>query len=116
MRAAVVALADLGRSARMQYHARALAGSSVDVDFVGYEGTPLPRAVVDDGRITVHRFTPSMARIGQTSSVKYALLAVVDNLRVVFSLWREVRADPRPRPPPRPGPPAASPAPAPPLH
>jgi len=40
MKAVVVALADLGRSARMQYHARAASG--VDVELVGYEGTGLP--------------------------------------------------------------------------
>jgi hypothetical protein len=58
MRAVVLALADLGRSARMQYHARALAASGVDVEFVWYEGTPLPRALNDAPRITVHRIKP----------------------------------------------------------
>ena len=48
MRAAIVALADLGRSARMRYHARALASQGVDVDLVGFEGTPLPKAVAED--------------------------------------------------------------------
>jgi hypothetical protein len=43
MRAAVVCLGDLGRSARMRYHAHALAANGVDVDLVGLEGTPLPR-------------------------------------------------------------------------
>ena len=38
MRAAVVALGDLGRSARMQYHAQALAAHGVDVDLVGLRG------------------------------------------------------------------------------
>ena len=38
MRAAVVALGDLGRSARMRYHAHALAANGVDVDLVGLEG------------------------------------------------------------------------------
>ena len=53
MRAAVVALADLGRSARMRYHARALASQGVDVDLVGFEGTPLPKAIAEDGRCTL---------------------------------------------------------------
>ena len=60
MRAAVVALGDLGRSARMQYHAQALAAQNgVDVDLVGFEGTPLPKAITDDPRITVHRLNPA---------------------------------------------------------
>ena len=42
MRAAVVALGDLGRSARMRYHAQALSAHGVDVDLVGFEDTPLP--------------------------------------------------------------------------
>ena len=41
MRAAVVVLGDLGRSARMRYHAQALAANGVDVDLVGFEGMPL---------------------------------------------------------------------------
>ncbi len=53
MRAAVVALGDLGRSARMRYHAQALAGHGVDVDLVGFEGTPLPREITHEPRITV---------------------------------------------------------------
>ena len=53
MRAAVVALADLGRSARMRFHALALATQGVDVDLVGFEGTPLPKAVTGDPRITI---------------------------------------------------------------
>ena len=50
MRAAVVTLGDLGRSARMQYHARALAASGIDVDLVGFAGTALPRAIADEPR------------------------------------------------------------------
>jgi beta-1,4-mannosyltransferase len=96
MRAVVVALADLGHSARMQYHARALAGTGVDVDFVGYEGTKLPRVVAGDARVTVHRFEPSTLRLGQSSSVRYALLAIIDTLRVSVRLWRTLRKLPRP--------------------
>ena len=55
MRAAVVCLGDLGRSARMRYHARALSANGVDVDLVGLEGTPLPRDISDDPKITVRR-------------------------------------------------------------
>src|SRR6266513_1447815 len=58
MRAVVVALIDLGRSARMRYHAQALSAHGVDVDLVGFEGTPLPRAFTDVPRITVHRLSP----------------------------------------------------------
>ena len=77
MRVVVVALADLGRSARMQYHARALAASGVDVDFVGYEGTPLPRAVAEDPRIHVRRIVPSMLRV-RRGAARYLLFAAVD--------------------------------------
>ncbi len=60
MRAVVVALGDLGRSARMRYHAQALSAHGVDVDLVGFDGTPLPRAITDDPRITVHRLSASL--------------------------------------------------------
>src|SRR5574338_571960 len=96
MRAVVLALADLGKSARMQYHARALAASGVDVDLVGFEGTGLSRAVLDDPRITVHRFTPSSLRYRQTSGFAYATVAVFDTLRVAARLWRLLRTLPPP--------------------
>ncbi|MGC4084945.1 MAG: glycosyltransferase [Vicinamibacterales bacterium] len=92
MRAVVLALADLGKSARMQYHARALAASGVEVDLVGYEGTGLPRAILDDTRITVHRVVPSSLRYRQTSGVMYAFVAVFDTLRVAARLWRLLRS------------------------
>jgi beta-1,4-mannosyltransferase len=96
MRAVVLALADLGRSARMQYHARALSASGLDVDLVGYVGTPLPHAITEDPRITVHRFTPSTLRLRRTSSVTYAIVAVFDTLRLAFRLWRTLRTLPQP--------------------
>lgn len=91
MRAAVLALADLGKSARMQYHARALAAHGVDVDLVGFEGTPLPRAIEDDPRITVHRFAASNLRLGRVTSVGYAVVAVFDTLKVMLRLWIALR-------------------------
>jgi beta-1,4-mannosyltransferase len=96
MRAVVLALADLGRSARMQYHARALAASGVDVDFVGYEGTPLPKLIDDAPRITVHRFAPSTLRLRRSSPFVYALVAIFDTLRLSYRLWRTLRTLPPP--------------------
>ena len=46
----------------MQYHAHALAAHGVDVDVVGFEGTPLPRAIADEPRIAVHRIEASALR------------------------------------------------------
>src|SRR3954468_12117193 len=91
MRAVVLVLADLGKSARMQYHARALASSGVDVDLVGYVGTALPKTILDDPGIVVHRFKPSSVRYEQTNGVTYALAAVFDTLRVSLRLWRLLR-------------------------
>jgi len=91
MRAVVIALADLGKSARMQYHARALAASGVDVDLVGFEGTALPRAIVDAPGIAVHRLRPSTRRYRETNSLSYASVAAFDTLRVGLRLWRVLR-------------------------
>src|SRR5204863_1834592 len=63
MRAAIVALGDLGRSARMLYHAHALAARGVDVDLVGFEGTSLPKSISTDARIHVHRLNPATLRL-----------------------------------------------------
>src|SRR5438067_11365258 len=96
MRAVVLALADLGRSARMQYHARALAASGAEVDFVGYEGTPLPHAIADHPHITVHRLTPSSLRLSRSSAFGYAIVAILDTIRLSYRLWRELRTLVRP--------------------
>ncbi len=96
MRAVVVALSDLGRSPRMQYHAQALAGSGVDVDLVGYEGTPLSHRITDDPHITVHRISPLTRRFRQPSGIAYATVAAVEELRLSVRLWRLLRSLPRP--------------------
>mgnify|MGYP006276441387 CR=1 FL=1 len=91
MRAVVLALADLGKSARMQYHARALAANGVDVDLVGFSGTAVPKALEDDPRITLHRFTASTLRHRQFTSLTYALVAVLDTVIVKARLWWTLR-------------------------
>lgn len=75
----------------MQYHARALVTSGLDVDLIGFEGTPLPKAILDDPRITVHRFRNSNSRLSQRSSVGYALVAILDALKVAARLWAVLR-------------------------
>ena len=97
MRAAVVALADLGRSARMRYHALALATQGVDVDIVGFEGTPLPKAVTGDPRITIHRLDPATLRLrGGFKGATYAAAGLFDAARLSFRLWRILRTLPQP--------------------
>jgi beta-1,4-mannosyltransferase len=97
MRAAVVCLGDLGRSARMRYHARALSASGVDVDLVGLEGTPLPREISHDPRITVHRLgTPRWNIRGELTGSTYAAAGLFDAMRIGFRLWRVLRTLPRP--------------------
>jgi beta-1,4-mannosyltransferase len=81
----------------MRYHAQALAANGVDVDLVGLEGTPLPRAVTDEPRITVHRITmPTLRRRRGLSGSGYAAAALFDAARVSFRLWRTLTSLPRP--------------------
>src|SRR5471032_609261 len=97
MRAAVVCLGDLGRSARMRYHAHALAANGVEVDLVGLEGTPLPRAITDERRITVHRIpTPRLKTRGELTGSTHAAAGLPDALRISYRLWRTLRTLPRP--------------------
>src|SRR4030095_646107 len=97
MRAVVVALGDLGRSARMRYHAQALAANGVDVDLVGLEGTPLPRGITDDPRIAVHRLAPPGLRIrGALTGSGYAVAGLFEAMRVGFRLWRTLKGLQRP--------------------
>ncbi len=58
----------------MQYHAHALAANGVEVDLVGFEGTPLPKALTQQPGIAVHRLSASTLRrmsggIGSTYAV-----------------------------------------------
>ena len=55
MRTAVIVIGDLGRSPRMQYHARSLADAGSDVDLIGLEGAEVIPAVASNSRIRVHR-------------------------------------------------------------
>src|SRR5439155_6926417 len=97
MRAAVVALGDLGRSARMQYHAVALAGQSVDVDLVGFKGTPLPKGIIDHPRIAVHRLeAPRLGIRHALHGSGYAAAGLFDAARLAFRLWRTLKKLPRP--------------------
>jgi beta-1,4-mannosyltransferase len=97
MRAAVVALGDLGKSARMRYHAQALAAQGVDVDLIGFEGTPLPKAITAEPRIAVHRINPARLRIrGGLAGSSYAAAGLFDAARVSLALWRVLRRLARP--------------------
>ena len=97
MRAVVVALGDLGRSARMLYHAHALAANGVDVDLVGYEGTPVPKAIADDPRIALHRLTPVTLRYRRgLQGSTYAAAGLLDATRLSLRLWRILRRLERP--------------------
>jgi beta-1,4-mannosyltransferase len=71
----------------MQYHAHALASNGVDVEFVGYEGAPLPRLVAGDPRIAIHPIPEARlrSRAGR-SSLLYALAAFVDGFRLSVRL------------------------------
>src|SRR5205085_4748893 len=91
MRAVVVALADLGRSARMQYHAQALAAAGVDVDLIGYEGTALAKRVLEDQKITVRRLRPAASRLRHGAGARYVVAAFIDAIVLSIRLWRTLR-------------------------
>jgi len=81
----------------MRYHAHALAANGVDVDLVGLEGTPLPREITDEPRITVHRLqTPRLKIRGELTGSTYAVAGLFDALRISFRLWRTLRTLRRP--------------------
>ena len=81
----------------MQYHAHALAAHGVDVDVVGFEGTPLPRAIEEEPRIAVHRIEASTLRKARRrSGPGYSIAALVDAARISLRLWRALRALPPP--------------------
>jgi beta-1,4-mannosyltransferase len=81
----------------MRYHAHALAANGVDVDLVGLEGTPLPREITDEPRITVHRLaTPRLKIRGELTGSTYAVAGLFDAMRISFRLWHTLRRLRRP--------------------
>ncbi len=80
--ATVVVLGDLGRSPRMQYHARSLADLGAEVDLVGYAGSALPESIARHPRIHTHLLPPrpvqALDRIGTSlpSAVSIFRIAV----------------------------------------
>jgi beta-1,4-mannosyltransferase len=81
----------------MRYHAHALAANGVDVDLVGLEGTPLPREITDDPRITVHRLaTPRLKIRGGLTGSTYAAAGLFDAMRISLRLWLTLRRLKRP--------------------
>ena len=74
----------------MRYHAQALSACGVDVDLVGFDGTPLPRALTSNPRITLHRLSASLFRRGAPRLI-HAPIAVLDALRIGYRLWRTLR-------------------------
>ena len=71
----------------MQYHAHALASNGLAVDFIGYQGAPLPQFLTADPRVTVHHFAEARMRfrVGR-SSLLYAIAALVDGFRLSLCL------------------------------
>ena len=79
----------------MQYHAHALSALGIDVDLVGFEGTPLSRAIGEDPRISIHRLSTSNLRHG-VPVLGYAPFAVIDSLRIALRLRRMLKKLPKP--------------------
>jgi len=75
----------------MQYHAHALSAIGVDVDLVGFEGTPLSKAITEDPRITIHRLSTSNLRYG-VPGLGYAPFAIIDSSRIGLRLRRVLRS------------------------
>jgi beta-1,4-mannosyltransferase len=96
MRAAVVVVGDLGRSPRMQYHARAFAAAGVEVDLIGQEGVPLPQTLIDP-RIRLHRLpAPKMRHRIRRSKILFGLLATYDAVRASVRLGAALTMIPKP--------------------
>jgi beta-1,4-mannosyltransferase len=82
----------------MQYHAHALASNAVDVEFIGYEGAPLPKFLTGDPRVRLHRFPEARlrSRTGR-SSIMYSLAAFIDgfrsSIRLMAALMRLPKID-----------------------
>jgi beta-1,4-mannosyltransferase len=88
--ATVVVLGDLGRSPRMQYHARSLADVGAEVDLVGYAGSDLPESIARHSKIRCHllppRPIPALERFGTSLPGAVSLIRIVVQAIKLFSL------------------------------
>lgn len=84
MNVAVVVLGDVGRSPRMQYHAKSIAdlGTEVYVSLVGYCGEPCVPEVQRHPRIQQYLFSPYQTQLPRKALVLYA------PLKVAVLVWR----------------------------
>jgi beta-1,4-mannosyltransferase len=94
MRAAVVVTGDLGKSPRMQYHAHALAACGVDVNLIGYAGTPLPKRLADNPHISVRHIGESRLR-SNVGTFLYPFAALVDGVLLGVRLFAALMRTPR---------------------
>ena len=65
----------------MQYHAHALAACGVDVDLIGFGGTPLPKRLADNTRISVHYIGEARMRSSMGRSTLFYPLAAFSTPR-----------------------------------
>ena len=81
----------------MQYHARALAAAGAEVDFVGYEGAPLPTFLSANPRVHVHALREARLRFRRAGEWEggFAVLAGVDALRLSRHLYRTLMRLPK---------------------
>ena len=87
--ATVVVLGDLGRSPRMQYHARSLADVGAEVDLVGYAGSDLPESIARHPKIRCHRLPPRPVRALELFAT--SLPGVVSLIRIAFQAMKLFR-------------------------
>ncbi|HEY1373220.1 MAG TPA: glycosyltransferase [Candidatus Binatia bacterium] len=88
--ATVVVLGDLGRSPRMQYHARSLADLGAEVDLVGYAGSALPESIARHPRIHNHllppRPVPALDLIGNSLPSAVSIFRIAVQAMKLFRL------------------------------
>ncbi|GAB5360544.1 hypothetical protein AAMO2058_000637000 [Amorphochlora amoebiformis] len=86
-RACVLVLGDIGRSPRMQYHAKSLADMKrAEVDLVGYDGAELRPEVDDDPRIRVHHLHKFALPLPRLLYMLFAPIKVVLQVMQLFYL------------------------------
>jgi beta-1,4-mannosyltransferase len=81
----------------MQFHALSLAQAGGDVDLVGLDGAPVHAAVAAEPRIIEHRLADAAYQSRAGGSVRrFVLLSAFRSVAQAWSLWRTLRAAPRP--------------------
>ncbi|KAI9823845.1 MAG: mannosyltransferase [Phylliscum demangeonii] len=83
----VLVLGDIGRSPRMQYHAKSIAEAGNHVEIIGYRDSELDPALLSNALVTVLEIPPPPALFATQNNLVFLLVGPLKVLWQIWHLW-----------------------------